>query len=133
KEIDRHVPYQAVHAHQSKRLRMQDASILAETGKLHFVGRHDLLEDQLCTWVEGEKTPDRADAFAHAVRELVRSGGGGGGDSESRAVAYRDPRPGRTGEAVPWEGMPVGGLWAPERRVVRPRPRFDPHEFAWPG
>jgi len=43
------VPYQAVHAQQSKRLRAQDAAILAETGKLHLVGRqHDLLEDQMC-------------------------------------------------------------------------------------
>jgi phage terminase large subunit-like protein len=64
-------PYQEVWVHHGKRIRAQDMAVLAETGRLHFVGRdHALLEDQLCTWVEGEKSPDRLDAAAHAVNTL---------------------------------------------------------------
>ena len=126
------VPYQAVHAQQSKRLRAQDAAILAETGKLHLVGRqHDLLEDQMCTWVEGEKSPDRFDAMAHAVRELLKSGGGG--EVAGRAVPYTVRRV--EGGAVPWEGDPVGGLFASAEgtRVLQAERQLDPHELAWLG
>ncbi|MEK6272448.1 MAG: terminase family protein [Actinomycetota bacterium] len=123
------VPWQAVHAAQSKRLRGQDAAVLAERGRLHFLGRHDLLEDQLCTWVEGDKSPDRLDAMAHCVRELVR-GGIGGGRVQGRAVPWVE-RAVPDG-AVPWEGVPIGGIFAAgeERRVVvAERDRSD--QAAW--
>jgi hypothetical protein len=76
----------------------------SETGRLHFVGRnHELLEDQLCTWVEGEKSPDRLDAAAHAVNTLLRAYTGPPGDFDPErygAVPYSD-RP-VAGGAVPW-------------------------------
>jgi phage terminase large subunit-like protein len=97
-------PYQEVWVHHGKRIRAQDMAVLAETGRLHFVERrHDLLEDQLCTWVEGEKSPDRLDAAAHAVNTLLKSYSGGrqANDPERYgAVPYSDrPVP---GGAVPW-------------------------------
>jgi phage terminase large subunit-like protein len=97
-------PYQEVFVHKGKRIRAQDMAVLAETGRLHFVGRgHDLLEDQLCTWIEGEKSPDRLDAAAHAVNTLLRGYTGPPGDFDPErygAVPYSDrPVP---GGAVPW-------------------------------
>jgi phage terminase large subunit-like protein len=86
-------PYQEVHVHRGKRIRAQDTAVIAEQGRLHLVGRQDLLEDQLCTWVESEKSPDRLDAAAHAVNALLRGYSGAPPDSDAErhgAVPYSD-------------------------------------------
>jgi phage terminase large subunit-like protein len=108
-------PYQEVWVHQGKRIRAQDMAVLGETGRLHFVGRgHALLEDQLCTWIEGEKSPDRLDAAAHAVNTLLKgySGRAQATDPERYGgVPYSDaPVP---GGAVPWGGASESG-WLQE-------------------
>lgn len=47
---------------------------LYEQGKVHHVGYFGELEDQLCTWVPGEKSPDRLDALVWALTELMLDG-----------------------------------------------------------
>ena len=42
-----------------------------EQGRVHHVGAFPELEDQLCEWVPGEKSPDRLDAMVHALTELM--------------------------------------------------------------
>lgn len=46
---------------------------LYETGKVHHVGRHDVLEQQQVsfTGASGERSPDRLDACVHGLRELT--------------------------------------------------------------
>jgi phage terminase large subunit-like protein len=121
KELKRRVPYRTVHASQSKRLRGQDAAVLAETGKLHMVGRHNLLEDQLCTWVEGEKSPDRLDAAIHAVNRLRKSYSGPASTVHGdHAVPYTNLLV--PGGAVPWDGDPGAWPYEPARSILDPRP-----------
>src|SRR5204862_8196858 len=116
-------PYQEVWVHQGKRIRAQDIAVLAETGCLHFIGRgHALLEDQLCTWVEGEKSPDRLDAAAHAVNTLLKgyAGTSQGYDPERDGAAPYSDRP-VPGGAVPWD---ADEAWVPG--TLPPRSTIDP-------
>lgn len=48
-------------------------------GRIHMVGSHIALEDQLCTWQPqtGDESPDRLDAFVWACTELLITGAGG--------------------------------------------------------
>lgn len=42
-----------------------------EQGRIHHVGFFPDLEDQLCEWVPGDKSPDRLDALVLAITELM--------------------------------------------------------------
>lgn len=70
KTIDRSVAYKAVTASRGKQVRAEPVAALSEQGKVHFVGSFAKLEDQLTTWVPGQKSPDRLDAFVWALTEL---------------------------------------------------------------
>lgn len=100
-------PYQVVHASKSKALRAEGPAILTEKGQVKFVGRFPELEEQLCTWTQDDRrSPDRLDAFVHAVRTLADGGlrPGRVNPELERAVPYTAARPGVEGAAVPWEG-----------------------------
>lgn len=45
-------------------------------GRVHHVGAFSELEDELCTWVPGSKSPNRLDALVYALSELMLAGGG---------------------------------------------------------
>jgi hypothetical protein len=47
---------------------------LYEQHRAHHVGMFPDLEDQLCSWVAGDKSPDRLDALVWAGTELMLSG-----------------------------------------------------------
>lgn len=68
----RSVPYRAVRATRGKYVRAEPVSALYEQGKVHHVGMLPELEDQLCTWVPGDDSPDRLDALVWAVTDLLR-------------------------------------------------------------
>ncbi len=72
--VDPHVPYKGVHAKVGKYLRAEPVAALYEQGKVHHVGCFPELEDQMCTWVQGEKSPDRLDALVHALTDLMITG-----------------------------------------------------------
>lgn len=56
----------------TKAERAQPASAMAQTGKVRMVGVHKELEKQCCTWTpKDRKSPDRMDALADGVSELV--------------------------------------------------------------
>jgi len=71
RQIDRYAPVKMVRATRNKFTRAEPIATLFEQGKAHIVGRLPQLEDELTTWVHGEKSPDRLDAMVWGATELV--------------------------------------------------------------
>jgi phage terminase large subunit-like protein len=69
--IDMTAPYKSVHASKSKIARAEPIAALTEQSRIHHCGMFGLLEDQLCEWVPGEKSPDRLDAYVWGFTELM--------------------------------------------------------------
>lgn len=63
-------PISTVWASRGKATRAEPISALYEQGRVHHVGALSVLEDQLCSWVPGETSPDRLDALVWALTEL---------------------------------------------------------------
>lgn len=74
KSIDRSVPVTLVHASRGKVVRAEPISALYEQGRVHHVGRFDLLEDQMCLFTQDmprdEGSPDRVDALVWGLSFL---------------------------------------------------------------
>ncbi len=71
---DKLVSFKLVHASRGKTPRAEPVSSLYEQGKVHHVGTFGTLEDQMCTWVQGDDSPDRMDALVWAISELTDIG-----------------------------------------------------------
>lgn len=69
--IEANVPYKALHASRGKVTRAEPVSALYEQGKVHHIGFFPELEDQLCEWEPGMKSPDRLDALVWVLTELM--------------------------------------------------------------
>ena len=69
--LDPSVSYRAVTASRGKQTRAEPIAALYEQGKVHHVGAFELMEDQMCQWVPGEKSPDRMDALVWALTDLM--------------------------------------------------------------
>lgn len=71
--IDRSIPYEGVRATRGKAIRAEPVSALYERGRVHHVGVHAQLEDQMTNWTpaSGEASPDRLDALVWAVTSLM--------------------------------------------------------------
>ena len=75
---DRYVSYKGVHATRGKYVRAEPVSALYEQGRVHHIGALPELEDQMCTYVPGDKeSPDRMDALVWALTELMLGDEGG--------------------------------------------------------
>lgn len=72
---------QPVRAVADKELRAMPVSQISEQGRIHFLTKStywnniegnnlDVLEAELCEWIPGEDSPDRMDAFVHAINYL---------------------------------------------------------------
>lgn len=76
KAVDRSVPVKLVHASRGKVVRAEPISALYEQGRVHHVGRFDLLEDQMCMFSadmlrnESTGSPDRVDALVWGLTEI---------------------------------------------------------------
>ena len=68
---DARIPVKVIHAKEGKYLRAEPVAALFEQGRCHLVGTFPKLEDQMCTWVPGLKSPDRLDAMVYALTELM--------------------------------------------------------------
>lgn len=68
--VDKNVPYKGVHASRGKVTRAEPIAALYEQGRVHHVGSFPDLEDQMCQWQPGEKSPDRMDALVWSLTEL---------------------------------------------------------------
>lgn len=71
---DRGVRYEAVRATRGKYTRAEPVAQLYEQGRVHHVGVLTDLEDQLCTWVPGERSPDRLDALVWLISRIMHLG-----------------------------------------------------------
>lgn len=71
KRKSKEVNFKQVRASRGKYTRAEPISALDEQGRIHHVGMFGTLEDQLCTWVPGEVSPDRLDARVWAFTELL--------------------------------------------------------------
>jgi hypothetical protein len=69
--VDPNVPVKIVHASRGKYTRAEPISTMDEQGRLHLVGHFKELEDELTTWVPGQKSPNRLDAYVWAFTELM--------------------------------------------------------------
>lgn len=69
--IDAKMPFTQVRASRGKYTRAEPVAALYEQGKVHHVGLFAELEDQLCSWVPGEDSPDRLDALVWGLTELM--------------------------------------------------------------
>lgn len=67
RNIDRGVPYDKVHASRGKYVRAEPIAALYEQGRVHHVGFFPSLEDELCEWVPGEKSPNRLDSLVWGI------------------------------------------------------------------
>lgn len=95
-QIDRGVPVRIVHATRGKHRRFEPISLLYEQSRVHHVGTHAQLEDQLCRFTQngygGDESPDRADAAVWVLTSLMVKRRVGwedlyGGQPEERASA----------------------------------------------
>jgi phage terminase large subunit-like protein len=71
--VDPNIPFKPVWASRGKETRAEPVSTLYEQGRVHHVGSFRELEDQLCEWVPGAKSPDRLDALVWGVTELMEA------------------------------------------------------------
>lgn len=66
-----YIPIKGVRATKGKFTRAEPIATLYEQGKIHHVGNFASLEDQLCTWIQGEDSPDRLDSLVWAYSHLM--------------------------------------------------------------
>jgi phage terminase large subunit-like protein len=69
--VEKGIPVTLVWASRGKLTRAEPISSLYEQKRIHHVGSFAQLEDQMCTWVPGMKSPDRMDALVWAMTELM--------------------------------------------------------------
>jgi len=69
--IDPGVPITPVWASRGKWLRAEPISSFHEKGRMHHVGTFAALEDEQSTYVPGNPSPNRLDAYVHAATKLL--------------------------------------------------------------
>jgi phage terminase large subunit-like protein len=65
------VPYTPVRASRGKFTRAEPVSALYTQGMVRHLGLHSDLEDQMASWVPGEKSPDRLDALVWGMTAVM--------------------------------------------------------------
>jgi phage terminase large subunit-like protein len=70
---DATVSYRAVHASRGKVIRAEPIAALYEQGKVHHVGTHGKLEDEMTQWdpLAGMRSPSRMDALVWLLTDLM--------------------------------------------------------------
>jgi phage terminase large subunit-like protein len=69
--VDPKVSYKKVSASRGKLTRAEPVAALYEQGKVHHVGTFAEMEDEMCTWLPGDPSPNRMDALVWALTELM--------------------------------------------------------------
>lgn len=70
------VAYKSVRATRGKAVRAEPVQALYEKRRVFHVGRLQILEDEMCSWIPGESTwsPNRIDALVWVITELILGG-----------------------------------------------------------
>jgi phage terminase large subunit-like protein len=71
RNVDKDVSIHEVHASRGKYVRAEPVSALYEQGRVHHIGTFPELEDELCEWEPGKKSPNRLDALVWAISWLA--------------------------------------------------------------
>ena len=71
RNINPHVSFQSVWASRGKITRAEPIVALYEQNRVHHVGSLPKLEDEMCNWVLGDKSPNRVDALVWLITYLV--------------------------------------------------------------
>ena len=71
KTVDRSVAFKKVHASRGKAIRADPVSMLYQQHKVHHVGAFPKMEDEMCSWAPGDKSPNRLDALVWTLSELM--------------------------------------------------------------
>lgn len=73
RSIRPNISYSSVRAARGKRARAEPVAALYEQKRVHHVGYHAELEEQMCTWdaARSDKSPDRIDALVWLFTELL--------------------------------------------------------------
>lgn len=74
RDTDKTVNVKLVTATRGKAIRAEPISAMTERGADHMVGTFTKLEDEMCLWVPGDKSPNRLDAKVWADTELSSGG-----------------------------------------------------------
>jgi phage terminase large subunit-like protein len=69
--LDPTIAYRGVTASRGKQTRAEPISALYEQGRVRHAGTFEHLEDQMCQWQPGDKSPDRMDALVWALTDLM--------------------------------------------------------------
>jgi phage terminase large subunit-like protein len=83
--IDPNVPFRAVRASRGKMIRAEPVAAMYEQGRVHHVGAFPMLEDEMCNWIPGMRSPSRMDALVWGITELAI-------DTEPQTVRIVYPR-----------------------------------------
>jgi len=70
-QVRQNLPIKEVRAVKNKIARMEPISLLAEQGRVHMVGIHQELEDQLVGYSGKGPSPDRYDAMCYSITSLM--------------------------------------------------------------
>lgn len=65
------IPVEGLYHGTDKRTRAAPAIALTQQGRVHFAGKFEPLEKEITTWVEGDASPNRMDAWAMAITDLL--------------------------------------------------------------
>lgn len=76
RQIDPTVNYRTVTASRGKATRAEPVAALTDQRSAHIVGSLPDLEEQLTTWVPGDDSPDRLDAYVWALTHLMLTSAG---------------------------------------------------------
>ncbi len=70
---DKNIAYRKVHASRGKEIRAEPIAGLYEQGKVHHVGTHGKLEDEMTQWdpLAGMRSPSRMDALVWVLTDLM--------------------------------------------------------------
>jgi hypothetical protein len=71
RNMDASVSYKSVTASRGKYLRAEPIAALYDRGMVHHVGSYSKLEDEMCLWLPGDKSPNRMDALVWCFTELM--------------------------------------------------------------
>lgn len=93
-QIDPSVVVLNVHSMVGKKLRAEPVTLAYQQKRVHHVGRHIKLEEQMVMWdpEHSKKSPDRVDALVHALTALLIKPPKGFTGSKVRARSFADRR-----------------------------------------
>ena len=96
KPIGLNIPVKLTEASRGKQIRAEPIAQLYKQGQGHHTKDFSLLNDELCQWIPGGKSPNRLDALVWAGTELLLgygSGGSVGRVSDRRTVTAQPAHP----------------------------------------